>query len=87
MSQNGTYIDGTLIGRGFTQELHDGARIDLVFASPRPATSNPNHLAFPSFYFASPAGDAPPSQEPHGSTTAVAADDVAMLEETAALAP
>ena len=25
MSQNGTYIDGTLIGRGVTKELHDGA--------------------------------------------------------------
>ena len=25
MSQNGTYIDGTLIGRGCTTELHDGA--------------------------------------------------------------
>ena len=56
--QNGTFINGELVGRDEKQKLKDGDRIELVFPrnSSEHPTSNVNH--FPTFTYHAPQGGA-----------------------------
>ena len=58
LSQNGTFINGKLVGRDEKQKLKDGDRIELVFPrdSSEHPTSNVNH--FPTFTYHAPQGGA-----------------------------
>ena len=58
LSQNGTFINGELVGRDEKQKLKDGDRIELVFPrnSSEHPTSNVNH--FPTFTYHAPQGGA-----------------------------
>ena len=58
LSQNGTFINGKLVGREGKQKLKDGDRIELVFPrdSAEHPTSNVNH--FPTFTYHAPQGGA-----------------------------
>ena len=62
LSQNGTFINGTLVGRDEKRKLKDGDRIELVFpqeSSDRSSNNVNNH--FPTFTYQapSPLGDLP----------------------------
>ena len=51
LSQNGTFINGTLVGRGRAQALHDGDKIEMVFPQGRSSTTLQNQNSFPIFTF------------------------------------
>tara|TARA_B110001452_G_scaffold44162_1_gene33786 strand:+ start:119 stop:1810 length:1692 start_codon:yes stop_codon:yes gene_type:complete len=63
LSQNGTFINGNLVGRNEKRRLHDGDRIELVFPQESAPRSPNNANNFPIFTFNSPLPDElpPPS--------------------------
>ena len=63
LSQNGTFINGNLVGRNEKRRLHDGDRIELVFPQESAPRSPNNANNFPIFTFQSPLPDElpPPS--------------------------
>lgn len=71
LSQNGTFINGNLVGRNEKRRLHDGDRIELVFPQESAPRSPNNANNFPIFTFNSPLPDELP---PPSSVERVASD-------------
>ena len=62
LSQNGTYVNGRLVGKHKTVELQEADRIELVFPQGRVPPSNMGQNGFPIFTFGEPKNpeDKPP---------------------------
>ena len=79
LSQNGTFVNGKLIGKQSDVILQDGDRIELVFPQGRlpTATANSNN-SFPNFTYHAPttegaAGPASATEEPTAQASAATA--------------
>ena len=74
LSQNGTYVNGRLVGKHKTVELQEADRIELVFPQGRVPPSNMGQNGFPIFTFGEPKNpeDKPPEPVAAGDESAEA---------------